>query len=103
MKQKRLKIGTKVRLTKDCLEWLQKNADEIYGYPRLIRPDKENSIEEQLSEYFMNKYSLERELSIDGVIVGDNGDKHDFAYLVWTANELGQDLAYYGPEDLELL
>lgn len=112
---KKLKPGTNVRLTKEYTEWLSEYADDGYGYPHLIKHrvhtpyltslvGDPQTVAEQLSEYFMNRYSYNRGLSIDGVIIGDNGyNDQDFAYLVWTVNELGEDLCYVEPENLEVL
>jgi len=115
MAKPKFKIGSNVRLTKRLLKWKSNTADEIHGYPELIKPYKHSkyltnytgdpdTVSEQLTQYFMAKYSFPRNLNIDGLIVWDNGyEDEDFAYLVWTINELGEDLEYIAPRNLELL
>lgn len=101
--KKILKPGTTVRLTKEYQAWSAKHSDETYLFPDyFIR--KPEYAKEEINSYLMNRYSLERDLPVDGVIVGDNGySGDDFAYLVWLVNEIGEDLSYMDPEDLETL
>ena len=86
------------------------HADEMYGYPRLMIPNKCNLLEDsvsladQLTEYFMNRYSHVRGLGVYGIIIGDNAEiGGDFAYLVWTSNDLGEETTYIDPENIKRL
>lgn len=116
---KKLKVGTVVGLTDKYVKWLAETADEIHAYPHGIKNRDDNdflvkyglneSVQEQLSSHFMNRYSHERDLKIDGIIIGDNGwagnklGEQDFAYAVWLVNELGEDVCYVEPRNLEKL
>ena len=114
------KVGDTVRVKDSYVKWLGKTADAIHGYPNLImsREDREDrygnteywdkhlggypSVADQLGEYFLNRYSHDRGLDMDGVIVGYNEEMgEDFCYLVWIVNPLGEDLTYIDPENLE--
>jgi hypothetical protein len=64
----------------------------------------DESVQDQLSDYFMKRYSFERNLDVDGVIIGNNGYSGDeFAYLVWMGNELGEAVSYVSPQNLTVL
>ena len=107
----KLAIGTHVKLTKKYTKWLSKYAKETYCYPRVFTPNKKMpwgetiSLEDQLTEYFMARYSYPRGLEIHGVITGSNEASgfEEFAYRVWYGNELGEDHCYIGPESLEVI
>ena len=104
----KLRIGTGVKLKKRYVKWMAENADDMYAYPRLMIPGKCTmlgytvSLEDQLTEYFMNRYSYERGLDIHGIIIGDNSfSGNEFCYLVWSGNELGEETCYIDPKDIE--
>lgn len=106
----RLKVGTHVKLTKKYLKWISENADDLYAYPRLFNPDtlrpwgEIESLADQLTEYFMDRYSHDRCLEIHGVIIGYNEySDDDFAYLVWYGNELGESTHYVSQESLKVV
>lgn len=107
---KTLKIGAVVRLKNEPTKWFADHADKVFGYPQNF-PTKCSPkffkdiggvppIEEELSEYFICRYSYERGLPMDGIVVGYSDQEVPDYYLVWFANELGQDLTYIDPKDL---
>ena len=107
-----LKEGTAVKLTKSYLKWYSENADSLYGYPDLIKPRSEEiikwigneSVQDQLTSYFMKRYSFDRNLDVYGVIIMNNNAKdQDFAYLIWMGNELGEETCYVSPENLKVV
>lgn len=105
--------GTVIKLKKSYLKYLKNNSDEIYGYPDGIKSCKivpkhpelnsiDDTAQEALLAYFMDRYSYERGLDVWGVITGDNNlEGEAFAYIVWLENELGQNIVHVGPENLE--
>ncbi len=97
-------MGTEVRLKKRLVKWKSDHADEMHGYPELLRDNDFGPLVQQLTSHFMDKYSYDRRLNMDGIIVGYNTyTKDDFAYIVWVINELGDDIEYIAPEDMEIL
>lgn len=107
---KKLKIGTHVKLKKSYTKWLSEHSNDLFGYPHMIRPERntllgyKKPIEDQLSTYFMNRYSGDRGMEIHGVVIGDNDyNNEDYAVLVWCGNDLGEDTCYIEPINLKVL
>lgn len=110
------KPGTEIRYTKKYLKWLSEKADELYGYPdKIIPPNPQRDqfyrslggapdMAEQLTQYFMDKYSYSRGLDIEGVIIGQTPiSAADNTYLVWVGNELGEDITFIRSDEFEVV
>ena len=110
-----LKPGTLIRYKTSYTKWLSEKADTLFNYPDGLRYIKiesniaglnefETTAKEKILNYFMCKYSHTRNIDIDGVIVGDNGGYgKDLCYVVWSGNELGDEISFVGPEEIEEL
>lgn len=92
----KLKPGTLVRLTDSALKWHKENSDQTWGYPDYLKTKQD------ILSHFMLKYSFDRELDVDGIVI-EKSDGSFNTYLLWVGNELGEEIAYFDPEDFEVL
>ncbi len=93
LSMKRLKSGQVVRLTDETIKWKITHADEIHGFPHLIKDF------EQFKNWRMDKEATE----IYGVILEpDSGTEKD-THLVWLISEDHMELEWLGTEEMEPL